>query len=109
MQDPPVHHNVKGAPKNPIEDVEMPIERRVRTTGKDDDGDITSLCNDGQHWSPRTKSDAISDIESSDYTYYVEEESPRSIVKVENRTTGKHLQTTADSSSKNNLDSLRNC
>ena len=25
-------------------------ERRVRKTGKDRDGDITSLCNDGEYW-----------------------------------------------------------
>lgn len=39
-------------------------DRRVRRTGKDDDGDITSLCNSGESWSPRKKADAISDIKN---------------------------------------------
>ena len=46
-------------------------DRRVTATGKDRDGDITSVCDDGQYWSPRYKADAIQDIESKAHTYFV--------------------------------------
>ena len=39
------------------------MKRYVRATGKDGDGDITALCNSGATWSPRSKSDAIFDID----------------------------------------------
>jgi hypothetical protein len=87
----------------------MAIERRVRKTGKDRNGVITSLCHDGEGWSPRSKADAINDIETSTYAYYVEEQTPRTYVQVVNRQGSKHLQTTADRSSKNNLDNLPDC
>lgn len=48
-------------------------DRRVRQTGKDSEGDITSLCNTGQTWSPRNKADAVNDIRSRRHTYFVEE------------------------------------
>jgi hypothetical protein len=83
-------------------------DRRVRQTGKDQ-GDITSLCNHGESWSPRSKSMAISDIEGGSHRYYVREEGDRAWVKVVDGPTGKYLRTTADSSSKNNLDNLPDC
>lgn len=83
-------------------------DRQVRQTGRDR-GDITSLCNQGQSWSPRKKSDAISDIESGIHRYYVREEGDGAWVRVVNGPTGKYLRTTADSSSKNNLDNLPDC
>lgn len=84
-------------------------DRRVKKTGKDKDGVITSLCNAGEYWSPRTKSDAISDIENGSHTYYVYEDGSKATVKVVTRDGKKHLQTTTDSTSKNNLDNLPNC
>ena len=36
--------------------------REVRQTGKNSDGDITALCDAGQWWSPRMKTNALSDI-----------------------------------------------
>ena len=39
------------------------IEREVKASGKDKDGDIISLCNSDEKWSPRQKKDAIYDIE----------------------------------------------
>ena len=39
-------------------------DRRVTATGKDSDGDITRLCNSGELWSPRSKADAVNDIEN---------------------------------------------
>lgn len=46
-------------------------DRAVYKTGKDRDGDITKLCNGGELWSPRDKSDAIRDIENRVHSYYV--------------------------------------
>ncbi len=84
-------------------------ERRVRQTGKDSEGDITALCNGGETWSPRTKSDAINDIETGAHTYYVNEVDNRANVRVVTGQTGKYLRTTADSGSANNLDNLPDC
>lgn len=83
-------------------------DRRVRQTGKDQ-GDITSLCNRGELWSPRRKSDAISDIENGVQRYYVQEQGDRAWVRVVDGPTGRYLRTSADSSSQNNLDNLPNC
>jgi len=87
----------------------MATERRVRRTGKDKDGDITSLCNSSETWSPRSKADAIRDIDGGTIKYYVEEQTPRTYVQVVERGNKKHLQTTADRTSKNNLDNLPDC
>ena len=46
-------------------------DRAVIRTGKDRDGDITKLCYPEASWSPRSKQDAIYDIESRTHTYYV--------------------------------------
>lgn len=83
-------------------------DRRVRRSGKDQ-GDITSLCNPGEMWSPRAKADAISDIENGVHRYYVQEADDIAWVNVIDGPTGKYLRTTADSSSNNNLDNLPNC
>jgi len=85
------------------------IERRVTQTGKDEDGDITKLCNTGEYWSPRSKALAIADIEGGSYAYYVLSGTAKSLVQVVNGPSGKYLRTTADSSSANNLDNLPDC
>ena len=85
-------------------------DRAVVKTGKDQDGDITKLCNSGQAWSPRSKADAISDIENNVHTYYVPWKSGRTEIRVVNdRVKGKYLRTDRDDTSKNNLDDLPNC
>ena len=81
-------------------------DRRVKKTGKDADGDITSLCGD---WGQRTKAGAISDIESNTHTYYVQSGSSRSEVHVVQGQTGKYLRSDPDPSSANNLDNLPDC
>jgi hypothetical protein len=86
----------------------MASERRVRKTGKNKEGDITSLCGP-EWWSPRLKAEAISDIEGGSYRYYVEEVAPKVYVQVINAGGTKHLRTTADTTSKNNLDNLPDC
>ena len=44
-------------------------DRQVKQTRKDSDGDITALCNSGKSWSPRSKANAIRDIETETHTY----------------------------------------
>lgn len=85
-------------------------DRRVTQTGKNSQGDITSLCNTGQSWSPRSKADAISDIENRLHTYYVQWPEKRTEIRVvDDRVKGKYLRTDRDQTSKNNLDDLPNC
>lgn len=84
-------------------------DRAVRNTGKDRDGDITKLCDPGQFWSPRSKADAIRDIESGTHTYYVPWQSGRTEIRVVNGANGKYLRTDRDSTSQNNLDDLPDC
>ena len=84
-------------------------DRAVRNTGKDRDGDITRLCNPGQSWSPRSKADAIRDIESGIHTYYVPWQSGRTEIRVVNGANGKYLRTDRDNTSSNNLDDLPDC
>lgn len=82
-------------------------DRRVKRTGKDSDGDITSLCGD---WGLTSKSSAIVDIELNLNTYYVQDSySRRADVKVVNGSTGKYLRTDPDATCSDNLDNLPNC
>ena len=83
-------------------------ERRVTHTDKDNDGDIESLANPGEPWSPRASADAIRDIEQGLHQYFVHEESYRTDVHVVTSTEDgfKYLRTDADEASKNNLDNL---
>lgn len=85
--------------------------RQVTHTGKDKDGDITRLCKPGEYWSPRTKKDAIDDIESNQHSYYVRWWDGRETdVHVVKRSDGsKYLRTDRDTTPKNNLDDLPNC
>lgn len=84
-------------------------DRRVTKTGKDVDGDITSLCNPGMFWSPRSKANAISDIENKTHTYYVRDVYGRSDIQVVNGANGKYLRTDPNGSCKDNLDNLPDC
>lgn len=83
-------------------------DRKVTRTGKNNDGDITSLCSD-EFWSPRKKADAISDIETKTHSYYVMSGTKRVDIHVVKGTTGKYLRTDPDATSKNNLDDLPDC
>lgn len=83
------------------------MAKRVTKTGKDSDGDITSLC--GYSWS-RTKTQAISDIESARESYYVQDSRARTAdVHVVHGPTGKYLRSDPNSSCSDNLDNLPNC
>lgn len=87
----------------------MPTDRRVKQSGKNRDGDVMALCNPAEAWSPQKKADAIADIENGTYRYYVEEQVPRVYVQVYTLRGVKHLRTTADRHSRNNLDNLPDC
>ena len=84
-------------------------DRAVRRTGKNSDGDITSLCNTNSYWSPRGKQGAIQDIESGTHTYHVPWTDGRTEIHVVNGLTGKYLRTDRDSTRRNNLDDLPDC
>ena len=79
------------------------MDRRVRATKKDRDGNIVALCNPDEAWSPRGKADVIKDIKSNKKSYYVEEVPRRTYVRI---VSGNSLQTTLDESSSNNLNRL---
>jgi len=78
------------------------MDRRVRATKKDREGNIIALCCAGQSWSPRRKADVIKDIVNSKRSYYVQEEGRRTYVRI----VAGVLQTTPDVSSNNNLSRL---
>lgn len=84
-------------------------DRAVYKTGKNDEGDILSLCQDGEAWSPRYKADAIADIESSAHSYYVPWKSGRTEIHVAKGQSGKYLRTDRDDTERNNLDDLADC
>lgn len=86
-------------------------DRRVFATGKGKNDEITKLCNSGEWWSPRSKADAIDDIEQGRHTYYVvwSPENRRTEVRVVNGANGKYLRTDRDSTTRNNLLDLPDC
>lgn len=84
-------------------------DRRVRCTGKTSGGTITSLGNSGETWSPRSKADAISDINAKTHTYYVNEANEKTEVKVKGTAPNQYLETVADTTHANNLGKLPNC
>ena len=85
-------------------------KRYVRKSGKDSEGDITRLCNADAAWSPRSKTNAISDIESGDHEYWVNwANSPETKIRVVNGANGKYLRTDRDETNNNNLDDLADC
>lgn len=85
-------------------------KRQVIKTGKNQDGDITRLCNENDYWSPRSKADAIQDIESGTHTYVVPWKSGETQIHVVNDPVkGKYLRTDSDNTTRNNLDDLPDC
>jgi hypothetical protein len=57
------------------------MDRRIRGTKKDREGNIISLCNPGQSWSPRRTKDVVRDINSGKKSYYVQEQDRRSYLR----------------------------
>lgn len=85
------------------------VDRAVRKTRKGADGDILALCNDGASWSPRTKHDAIRDIENGLHTYNVPWATGRTDIRVVQGSNGKYLRTDRDNTPRNNLEELPDC
>lgn len=84
-------------------------DRAVYKTGKNIDGDITALCNSGAYWSPRSKQDAIRDIEADVHSYHVPWTDGRTEIRVVQGSSGKYLRTDRDNTTRNNLDDLPDC
>ena len=86
--------------------------RLVTASGKDKDGDITSLCNGSEKdWSPRLKWSAILDIQDGDHSYYAtwKDGGSPTLIRVVDGPTGKYLRTDRDQTPRNNLDDLPDC
>lgn len=82
-------------------------DRKVTKTGKDSDGDITSLCGS---WGEARKVTAISDIEVGRHRYYVAGTGSTQVgIHVVNGDAGKYLRTDPDGSTVDNLDELPDC
>ena len=82
-------------------------DRQVTGTGKDADGDITSLCGG---WGEVSKTIAIIDIEANLNRYYVAGASGTEVdIYVVNGASGKYLRTDPDGSVVDNLDDLPDC
>lgn len=82
----------------------MATKRVVLRTGKDSDGDITSLCGSGFSVS---KTVAVTHIQGGSYEYWTE--SPSARVRVKTRNGRPYLTTCADGVKPNNLDNLPDC
>jgi len=85
-------------------------DRQVTHAHRNDQGDILAVCwkgADGLKYTSR--SDVLSDIESSTNRYYVHEQAPSVWVLVRTRNGVKYLTTEADAKSPNNLDNLPAC
>lgn len=82
-------------------------DRRVTSSGKDRDGDITALCG---VWGRTSKADAIREIDYKVHTYYVQDAySRRANILAVNGSRGRYLRTDPNTSCSDNLDSLPNC
>ncbi|MCY4673963.1 MAG: DUF3892 domain-containing protein [Bacteroidetes bacterium] len=86
------------------------MPRQVTATQKDRDGDILGLCNSRESWSPRSKANAIYDIEQRHHQYYVLwVDGMETRIHVANGRYGKYLRTDRDQTARNNLDDLPDC
>ena len=79
------------------------MDRRIKATKKDSAGNIVALGNPGESWSPLSKQDILKDIKNGRRSYYVHELPQKVYVKA---MSGDSLRTTADKTSRNNLDNL---
>lgn len=85
-------------------------ERFVTHSGKDEDGDITSLGNPAESWSPRNKADVIDDIETGRHAYYTgTQDLKRANIIVIAGALGKYLFTDQDGPALRHLSNLPDC
>jgi hypothetical protein len=87
------------------------IKRRYITHVKRSlDWDITEICNPIEPWSSVSKKDAIREIESSVYQYFVNWGAFSTQIKVVvNKYDQKYLRTDKDNTKRNNLEELPDC
>ena len=78
---------------------------QILAVHKDDDGDVVRLK--GSSWEDSVEG-VIADIEAKRYEYFVQVDGAKAAVYVVAATASrkKHLRTTADTSTRNNLDEL---
>ena len=82
-------------------------DRAVTAVQRDLDGDIIAICNPYAPWSPRTRAQAVLDIELGIHTYHVPwTNGQRTPIHVVNGMAGKYLRTDRDNTVRNNLDEL---
>ena len=81
-------------------------DRRVTRSGKNGRENIIALCG---AWGQVSKAVAIAEISARTNRYYVQEVAPAVDVTVVNGANGPYLRSTADRTSKNNLDNLSDC
>lgn len=82
-------------------------DRKVTGTGKDNSGDITSICG---AWGTQSKSLAILDIELGTHRYYTHAANgTEADIIVVNGTNGKYLRTDPDKTTADNLGDLPDC
>jgi hypothetical protein len=79
------------------------MDRRIKATQKDVNGNVIALCNPGESWSPLSKDSVLRDIKSAKRSYYVQELPQKMYLRA---APGNTLQTTLDKASKNNLNNL---
>lgn len=84
-------------------------DRRVTKTRKDNDGDITALCNPDAWWLTVDAATVIAEIEAETHRYYVKVGETEVDIHVVKGVSGKYLRTDPDNSEGNNLDELPDC
>jgi hypothetical protein len=58
------------------------MDRRVKSTMRDEGGNIVALCHPNASWSPRRLADVLRDISGGKRSYYVEELERRRYVRL---------------------------
>lgn len=58
------------------------MDRKVKSTMRDQGGNIVALCHANESWSPRRLTDVLRDISSGTRSYYIEELERRRYVRV---------------------------
>jgi hypothetical protein len=79
--------------------------REVTHVARDEDGTITAIGNPGESWSPRSKEDAVRDIDGHQFKYYVKP-GPMEVKIDVVHPSGRYLRTEPDESEIDNLESL---
>ncbi|HCY75818.1 MAG TPA: DUF3892 domain-containing protein [Ignavibacteriales bacterium] len=85
------------------------IERQITGIKKDSSGNIVSLCNPTEWWSPKSVNEILYDIEEYMYLYFVIVDGQKVEIKIITGLTKKYIRTDPDKTTKNNLEDLPAC